>query len=413
MYYQMTEQIKRRMILELRRFWSTHPRYPDLAEHIQGKYSFKERPQYGIVLKSASANHVQLSADNFVGTVQSHVMLVRVDQAPGLSAEWVRDDELAIQRNQGAFPSPAGIYYIEVSVSSEPRPPGDPGYQFHVDPLLDVVDENLLRVNDLEYQTQNPVLAGSMRLYEMPGSIPLVEGVNYTLDAPTGKVTLVTPVTRRGSLSADYRYVAPTTGPWPLTMNQANHTAIPGAIIAFGRRVQAGDRIAVVVSTFREPTALEYGGRWELSIDFDILARDVFAQQEIADATVMYLWGVARNRLSSEGIEITQVNFGGESEESYDDTGDDYYYNASFSVSLQADWSIHVPLAAYIRNVTPQTAAQIRSNAALSPEALAALGNAATSIELLGSMGLRAVEDPYFMGPAGAPGAQTTFEGIS
>jgi hypothetical protein len=407
-YYRMTEQVKRRLIQTLRDFWSVQPQYPDLTDHIQGKYSFRERPQYAIILKTSSANQVQLSADNYVGTVQSHVMLARVGDYPGLSIEWVREDQLAIQRNGGSFPSAPGVYYIEVVKAPDPIPPYDKedAFQFYVDPLLEANDETLTKVDDLTYQTQNPVVAGSMRLYEMPGAIQLVEGINYTLDPDTGVVTLTNPVPRNGSLSADYRYAAPSTGPYPIVQMQANHTAIPGAVLAFGRRVQAGDRLAVVVTASRESTALEYGGRWEISIDFDVVARDVYAQQEIVDLTVMYLWGIARSRLSGEGIEISSVNMGGESEEAYDENADDYYYNASISVQLQADWSIHVPLAATIRRALPQTDAQIRETAAMTDEELAALGEAATSIRILQDLGLRAVEDPFFVGLGG------TFEGI-
>ncbi|NBQ99617.1 MAG: hypothetical protein EBT79_09775 [Actinobacteria bacterium] len=409
MYFRMTEQVKRRMIQTLRDFWSVQPQYPDLVDHIQGKYSFRERPQYAIILKTSSANQVALSADNYVGTVQSHVMLARVGDSPGLSIEWVREDELAIQRNGGSFPTAPGIYYIEVERTASPIPPynKEDTFQFYVDPLIDVNDETLVKVDDLTYQTQNPVLAGSMRLYEMPGAIQLLEGTNYTLDPDNGTVTLTEPLPRNGSLSADYRYVAPTTGPHPIVQMQANHTAIPGTVLAFGRRVQAGDKMAVVVTARRGPTALEYGGRWDLSLDFDVVARDVYAQQEIVDLTVMYLWGIARSRLSMEGIEISTVSMGGESEEAYDENADDYYYNATIGVQLQADWSIHVPLAATVRRALPQTDAQIRMTAALSDEELAALGNAATSIRVLADLGLRAVEDPFFVGLGG------TYEGIS
>lgn len=409
MYFRMTEQVKRRMIQVLRDFWSVQPQYPDLVDHIQGKYSFRERPQYAIILKTSSANQVQLSADNFVGTVQSHVMLARVGGFPGLSVEWVREDQLAIQRNGGSFPSAPGVYYIEVEKTAPPTPPynKEDTFQFYVDPLLEVNDETLTKVDDLTYQTQNPVLAGSMRLYEMPGAIQLLEGTNYTLDPDHGTVTLSDPLPRNGSLSADYRYAAPSTGPHPIVQMQANNAAIPGAVLAFGRRVQAGDRMAVVVSPRREATALEYGGRWDISLDFDVVARDVYAQQEIVDLTVMYLWGIARSRLSTEGIEISTVGMGGESEEAYDENADDYYYNASVNVQLQADWSIHVPLAAVIRRALPQNDAQVRETAALTDEELAALGNAATTIRVLKDLGLRAVEDPFFGGLGG------TYEGIS
>ncbi len=52
MYNFLTEATKRRFILELRRFWQYHPKYRDIVDHIQNKYSFRERPQYGIILKT-------------------------------------------------------------------------------------------------------------------------------------------------------------------------------------------------------------------------------------------------------------------------------------------------------------------------------------------------------------------------
>lgn len=409
MYYRMTEQLKRRMILELRRFWATHPRYRDIVDHIQGKSSFRERPQYGIVLKTSSANQVQLSADNFVGTVMSHVMLAKVGDSPGLSIEWVREDELAIQANGGSFPTVPGVYFIEVTKADPTVPPymKEASYQFYVDPLLDVADETLTKLDDLTYQTQNPVLAGSMRLYEMPGAVVLLEGINYTLDADAGTVTLKEPLPRKGSLSADYRYPAPSRGPYGIIQNQANNAAIPGCVLAFGRRVEEGDRMAVVITARREPTALEYGGRWDVSLDFDVLARDVYAQQEIVDSSVMYLWGVARSHLSSDGIEISQVNMGGESEEIADENADDYYYNASFNVQVQADWAIQVPLAATVRRVVPQTDAQIRATSAMTDDELSQLtNNQATSIYVMQSLGLKAVTDPFFIG-------LRTYEGLS
>lgn len=385
------------MILELRRFWSYHPRYKDIVDNIQGKYSFEQRPQYGIVLKTSSANHVQFSADQFQGTVESHVFKAGVGNSPGLSVEWVQEDAVAIQNNDGHFPSPPGIYYIEV-VEADPTPPysKEPSYQFYVDPLLEVQDESLIKSGPFTWQTQNPFLTGTLRLYQMPGSIELVEGINYTASPGTGEVTVTNPLNAREWLSADYRYPAPTTGPWGIKENFANKDAIPGVTMVFGRRIEKDDRLAIVVHDRRQPTAEEFGGKWEINVDFDVIASDVQSQQEISDATIMYLWGVARNRLSTEGIEITQVSFGGETEEVRDETGDDYYYNASFSVTLLTDWAIHVPIAQVIRKVTPQTQAQIDASAAMTEDEIAEYGSP-TSIYMLESLGLRLIQDPYFV----------------
>ena len=87
-YYFLTESVKRRVILELRRYWSYHPKYPDLPDHIQGKYSFRERPQYGIVIKTGSANRVDLSPDNYLGVVrQGHAIPVRLPTTGGDSRQ--------------------------------------------------------------------------------------------------------------------------------------------------------------------------------------------------------------------------------------------------------------------------------------------------------------------------------------
>lgn len=399
MYYFLTEAAKRRFILELRRFWQYHPKYKDLVDHIQGKYSFRERPQYGIILKTSSANHVQLSADNYVGMVQSYVQIARYKDKPGLSVEWVREDAVAIRSNGDMFPSPPGIYFIEVSQKADAVPPYnvEPTYEFMVDPLLEVYNETAVKIDGLTWSVQHPYHTGSTRVYEMPGSIPYVRGVNYHEDPGTGRINLATPLNGARYLSVDYRYPGDTTGPWAIQENHANKNAIPGCVLAFGRRMQHGDVLAVVVHSRRQPSALEYGGKWDISLDFDIVARDPYAQQEITDATVSYLWGVARNRLSTEGIEITSVSMGGETEEVYDENADDYFYNASFSVQTQTDWSIHVPLAATIRRAVPQTQEQIAQVAGMTDDELIVAGNM-QNIVMLENLGLTSLDDPFFAG---------------
>lgn len=399
MYHFLTEATKRIIIEELRNFWQYHPKYKDIVEHIQGKYSFRERPQYGIVLKTSSANPMRLSADNFMGTVDSYCYLTGVKQHPGLSIEWVREDSRAIQLNNGRFPSPPGIYYIEVRESDTPRPPysKEPTYEFYVDPLLDAVDESLRKVGSFQWQTLHPPVPNTFRLYEMPGAIQLVENVNYTLDSTTGMVTLVSPLLSRQWLSADYRYAAESTGPWGITENFDNNKAIPGVVLAFGRRIQNNDQLAVVVHGVRQPTAFEYGGKWEVSLELEIVARDVQSQQEIADMTMGYLHGVLRNRLSTRGIEIMEVSMGGESEDAYDENADDYYYTASVSMSMQTDWAIHVPIEQVVRRVSPQTSDQYAIAAALTDEQLSQLDlNALQNLKIYEALGLQFIQDPFF-----------------
>ena len=385
MYYALTEAIKRRVITELRRYWALHPKYPDLPDHIQGKYSFRERPQYGIVIKTGSANRVDLSPDNYIGIVRSYVYLTRVNGYNGLAIEWVREDALAIQNNNGRFPSQPGVYYIDLTQDNE----------FYVDSLLDVRDESVVTPSTTEGQLMHPFIPGTLLLYEMPAGYQLVEGVNYTADPATGLITLNKPLLNGQYLLADYRYQGPTSGPWVLHENRANNQAIPGVVLAFGRRNKKGDRMAVVVQPIRDAAALEYGGRWDLQVEIDIVARDVYAQQEIADQSVVYLWGIARSRLSTEGLEMTDISMGGESEEIYDETGDEYFYNSTISMSIQTEWKVHVPLIASIRKAIPLTQEQVEATAALTDEEVAQVEN---NIRLLENLGLEQIRDPFFIG---------------
>jgi hypothetical protein len=135
-----------------------------------------------------------------------------------------------------------------------------------------------------------------------------------------------------------------------------------------------------------------------MTIEFEVMSRDVHAQQEITDRSVMYLWGVLRSHLSHQGIEITDVSLGGESEEVYDQTGDDYFYTSSFSLTAQTEWSIHVPLDAWLRTAAPLTVAQANQIAGLTDdEVVGQEGN----IQVLESLGLQAVQDPFWSGRQG------------
>lgn len=396
MYYVLTEAIKRRVIQELREFWSQDPKYKDTLK-IQGKYSFDERPQQAIVMKNASANPFRLSADNYQGLVESYCHLFKAFDRPGLSIEWVKEDLRQIQKNGGNFPSPPGIYYIEVR--REPY-----NYQgvvreylvFYVDPLLSSIDERPLQVSPTQYElAQGSFHPGSLAVWEMPGNFPLYEGVNYSADATTGQITLTQPLQSGTYLSVDYYYAGTSTGPFPVPENGANNQAIPGVVLVFGRRASDSDVMAVRVTSRREGSTREYGGRFEMSVDLDLMARDVHAQGEINDRTLMYLQAQLRDRLSYDGIEIDQVNGGGEAEEQYDENGDDYFYTSSISLTLYTDWSIHVPIGPSISRVVQGTLEQDQIQAALTPEQLVDSG-VPSGVRATDQLGLQAIEDPWF-----------------
>lgn len=341
MYYRLVSALKRRLVVELQDAFSRHPVYSKIVPYIQSKYVFDERPQFGIVVKGSSANKVQLSGDNFIGMVHSHVMLAYLDK-PAYTLEWVREDLAAVEA-AGGMPTAPGVYYFEcLSVPTNANETGS----FAVDPLLTVNDEPVLRfVSGIERQAQlqNIPVQGTLRLWENRNHL-LKEGQDFTVDYATGEIQFKTRMYPNSTVVADYFYAAPSIGPVEFKWNSADFTTLPGVVLAFGKRAQVGDKLAVRVYGERVDTAKAYGGKFEVSFDLDVISQDPIQMEEIADFAVMSLWGDRKDRLEYEGIEILEASMGGEAEEQYDETGDLFFYNASLTVQLRADWEAHIPM---------------------------------------------------------------------
>lgn len=359
MYFYLVQNLKRRLIIELKDSFSRHPIYKKLVPNIQNRFAFKERPNHGIVVKGSNANKVQLAADNFVGTVQSHVMLANVGPHDEFPLEWVKEDLSCVRdfknKNNGVgFPTPPGIYFVEIL--QVPTNPGESG-TFAIDPLLTVENEPVLRFQsgiEREAQLQNVPSEGTLRLWENYRFL-LREGVDYNL-GERGAIELLSSFAADAVLTADYRYPAESLGPIEWRWNTADFKTLPGVVMAFGKRAEVGHKVAIVVTPERVDAAEAFGGKHEISFDLDVITRDTTQMEEIADLVIMFLWGQKKAPLEYEGIEILDVNMGGEAEELYDETGDLYYYTASMSVQLRADWEIHVPLPLTISRVTPSSA---------------------------------------------------------
>jgi len=352
MYYYLLSSLKRRLILELKDSFSKHPVYNKAVNYIQNKFAFDERPAFGIVVKGSSGNKVQLSAENLIGTVQSHTMLAFLD-TPSYLLEWVREDNNAIVTNEGRVPTLAGVYYIECLTA--PTNQGEVG-TFVIDPLITVTDEPLFRVvSGVEKmaQLQMTPVPGTLRLWENRRN-PLLEGRDYTVSSD-GEITILGRLIPGTVITADYRYAAPSIGPIEWRWNTSDWTTLPGVVLAFGKRGKPGDKQAVVVYEDRVDVAQAYGGRFEASFDLDVIAQDPIQLEEMADYAVMSLWGEKRSALSFEGIELLDLSMGGEAEEAYDENADIYFYTASLSVQFQSDWEIHVPLPFTISRAVAHT----------------------------------------------------------
>lgn len=355
MYYYLVSSLKRRLLIELQDSFSRHPVYQKITPYIQNKFAFEERPQFGLVVKGSNANKVQFSPDNFIGMVQSHVMLAHVGQ-PVFPLEWIREDLSAFRENNGVFPTLPGVYYIEILKA--PTNPGEDG-AFVVDPLLTQTDEPLLQIQtglETTAQLQQVPVQGTVRIWENRNFL-LLEGRDFDVDYASGEVTWKTRFPRGTVLTADYRYAVESVGPVPFRWNTSNFTTLPGVVLAFGKRAKAGDKVAVVVYQDRIDAANAYGGKFEATFDVDVIARDPIQMEEIADLVIMYLWGEKKPLLEFEGIEIVDVSMGGEVEEPADENADLYFYQASMSIQLRADWEIHIPLPITISKVTPTSKA--------------------------------------------------------
>lgn len=352
MYYYLTQAIKRRLILELKDSFARHPVYEKIVPFIQNKNAFDERPQFGIIVTNATANKVSLSADNFVGTVASHCMLAYIKH-PVYPLEWVREDLNCVRENGDKMPTPPGIYYIEIL--KVPEHVSDQGC-YALDPLYTVVDEPVFHfVSGVEHeaQLQHVPVQGTVRLWQNRHYL-LIEGVDYRVDYTDGSLYFLTGFNRETYITGDYRYAGQSQGPIPFLWNTPDFKTLDGVVLAFGKRAKVGDKVAVVVYPDRVDVANAYGGRFDATFELTVISQDTNQMEEIADLVTMYLWGEKRPILSIEGIEITNISMGGESEEPYDETGDLNYYLASLTVEIQTDWEIHLPLPLVISRFGPK-----------------------------------------------------------
>jgi hypothetical protein len=184
------------------------------------------------------------------------------------------------------------------------------------------------------------------------GPIYLERGTDYTIDYPTGDITLLQPLEKNFSLMADYRY-QPGYGLGPFTFRpyQEIHDAIPGVVISIGARAKQGDQQVIVVSQNREQQAKVYGGHWDMSMELGVIAKDPIQMGEMTDHLINYLWVKRKNRLEYEGITLNTVEPSGETEETFIDLTGDRYYETSVSVAVMTEWQEFVPYYFKIRQI--------------------------------------------------------------
>jgi hypothetical protein len=347
-YYWLVNSTKKRLIKELKGVFTDHPYYSKIVPFIQDKFSFSERPQYGIILKSSSGNKVNLSPQNFIGTIKSYCTKAYIDGYQGMFLEWLREDTLSLKNNNGIFPTNPGFYKIEVISVNEQKTSGS----IIVDSTHSIFDEHILTaITGLENTAlleKEPIL-GTVRLYLGNSLYGLTEGVDFEISGKN--ITFLTPLYPYTDVYADYKVFIGSSGPYQFNSFTSNNEILPGVVLAFGNRILQGDRCVIMVTDTRINAYDEYGGRYDMTFELDTIARDPIQAEQISDfASVSILQ--LMDTLANEGIVLTDgPNLGGESEEVYDEEGDEQYYSYSFSLSLQTDWAYYKPLPIMIHKI--------------------------------------------------------------
>jgi hypothetical protein len=91
MYQRLMFAIKRRILDETRDAFKEHPAFSEKVQ-IFNKFPYKERIQYGVILRNTSSSQIRLSPDNFMSDLYSLVRLAKQGTNPGLAIEWVREN---------------------------------------------------------------------------------------------------------------------------------------------------------------------------------------------------------------------------------------------------------------------------------------------------------------------------------
>lgn len=346
----LTSATKKRLIEELRQILYAHPKYRADSQNVQNKYAFSARPQRGVIVNNASADRVRLSADNYMGRLSSFVMQAMVGQKPGTTVEWVMEDKALLEQyspSRDVFPSPPGVYILEIlTVPSDGR--STPG-TYSLEPILTVSDELLLIFGQDAQLSRQGIYPGAVRLW-VDGRRPLISGVDYSVDYAEGLITFLKPVPYGINIYADYRYKLPKQAPIYYKTDSTDYTAIPGAIIAFGDRHEAGDSLAVVVGQTRADTAEVHGGKFEVTFELIVFSKDPEDRERLSDFIVTSVLE-RQNQLGFDGLELLDVSPGGESEEIYNAELDEYYYDGAVSVSFRVDWEVYTPLPVEVYRV--------------------------------------------------------------
>jgi hypothetical protein len=336
MYGFLTNALKRRVVRDLRRFIEQHPEFSSKLVVLPA-FPMKDRPSMFVRVFGSTAEIKRLDPSNHVGQVLSHVQLLKVEHKPGTTIEWVRE---ANPQNPEDLVAP-GFYYVEVTGEKE----------ITVSALLEYSEvlyrEYVTGVSSATFNLSHHPVQGRYDIVRISGDsrVYMKEGEHFTLDKETGVGTMLEEIDV-GGWRVEIAYLAPgeEAGPYTIEENKALYNVLQGVVLAIGRRAQLGDKQVVRVTKELEPMAEAIGGRWDLGLSFEVWALDADSTSEISDFLAITFWGELLELYANEGIELQQLDIGGEQNEVYDETTSQVWFTTTLSLKVTCDWEIHIPI---------------------------------------------------------------------
>lgn len=384
----LTNVSKKRLIDNIRRVLQKHPIYREDSQNVKNKYAFTERPRRGVIIDNTSGDLINLSADNYIGTISSFVMLTRDKKCPGIFIEWVTENLHFLEKfdkKRRIFPTEPGVYVFTITeVPDEAR--NIPG-KYEIEPIITIPNEPLITFGsstDLEAQLENEnIYPNSVRLW-LDNRVPLIPNVDFEVNFETGAVKFLKTPPVGGTIFADYRVHKPKVGPVCFYPETTDTDSIPGAIIAIGDKIEKGDSAAIVVSETRADTAKVYGGKFEMSFDITTFSRDAEDREKLTDYIVSEIIN-QKSEQEFDGFELLDISPGGESEEIFNPDTDEYYYDGTINASFRVNWEAYESLPIQVWRVTAVTQKEEQEKGLLDGTYTEdAINVAASKLELLG-----------------------------
>lgn len=345
-YHRGPAEVKRLIIEALQEHFAEHPAYTDPdgpGVLIRNKFSRDERHKRQIVVTTAAASpqRLSLSAD-FGGHVHGSVVLARLRDRKGTALEWVSENPI-----EKIKPRP-GIYLVEMETDNEFRI--TPYYTVQHEilyPYVDRADGDKIKI----VLKNKPVEVDSDFLI-LDEHLPLERGKDYTIDYNTGIITLPAPITDACLIAAEYRWIGEASELFCAARQVYNIAAMPGVILCFGRKIQAGSQQAVVVLKSPEHIADFWTGRWTVSVTLDIYTQDPIEQDEFAEEVAQTFWYWNTERWADQGLALVgPPDIAGGTESQEDEVTDEYSFGNSVSMTVAVDWEAFVPVLRSLRTV--------------------------------------------------------------